>query len=75
MGKGGQKREAVITDNQRDGRQVFPWSEITRHNDRSDRWVVINGEIYDVTRWSSRHPGGSKLLGHYAGQDATVSCF
>lgn len=75
MGRGGQKREVVVDDSQRDGRQMFPWSEIARHTDRNDRWIVIEGEIYDVTRWSRRHPGGSRLLGHYAGQDATVRTF
>lgn len=74
MGRGGQKREEIVADDsQRDGPRVYPWSEIVRHTERNDRWVVIEGEVYDVTRWSRKHPGGSKLLGHYAGQDATVS--
>jgi len=34
---------------------------------------VIDDYVYDVTSWSKKHPGGSILLGHFAGQDATVS--
>ncbi|XP_052812522.1 acyl-CoA 6-desaturase-like [Mya arenaria] len=61
MGKGGQKQE----------RQVLPWSEISKHNSKEDRWLVIGGEVYDITNWSKIHPGGPRLIGHYAGQDAT----
>lgn len=31
---------------------------------------AINGEVYDITRWVSRHPGG-KIVAQYAGEDAT----
>jgi fatty acid desaturase 2 (delta-6 desaturase) len=63
MGRGGQGSQ----------KPKLPWSEIERHNSRDDRWIVIGGEVYDVTSWSYKHPGGSRLIGHYAGQDATVS--
>lgn len=63
MGRGGQGRKET----------KIPWSEIEQHKTKDDRWIVINGEVYDVTAWSNKHPGGSRLIGHYAGQDATVS--
>ncbi|NXI24933.1 FADS1 desaturase, partial [Sterrhoptilus dennistouni] len=34
-------------------------------------WLVIDRKVYDVTQFSRRHPGGSRVIGHYAGQDAT----
>ena len=36
------------------------------------KWIVIDGNIYDVTKWQKRHPGGARLISHFAGQDATV---
>ncbi len=48
------------------------WEEVEQHASRDDKWIVIDDEVYDVTGWSRRHPGGSRLLSHYAGQDATV---
>ena len=63
MGKGGR------------GQQSFKWEEIKSHDSQNDRWIVIEGEVYDVTNWSKRHPGGSRMIGHYAGQDATVSSY
>ncbi|NXA12844.1 FADS1 desaturase, partial [Sapayoa aenigma] len=34
-------------------------------------WLVIDRKVYDVSRFSQEHPGGSRVIGHYAGQDAT----
>jgi cytochrome b involved in lipid metabolism len=33
-------------------------SEIGRHNCKRNCWIVIDGTIYDVTRWIDHHPGG-----------------
>ena len=53
--------------------QEFEWSEVEKKTDRECRWLVIDDEVYNITSWSYRHPGGSKVIAHYAGQDATVS--
>ncbi|XP_005097048.1 acyl-CoA 6-desaturase [Aplysia californica] len=50
---------------------VYSWEEIQRHATKDDRWIVINGYVYDVSTWSKKHPGGEKLLANCAGQDAT----
>ena len=47
--------------------------DVKKHDGRDDKWLVIQGEVYDITKWSKRHPGGSRLISHFAGQDATVS--
>ena len=47
--------------------------QVAQHTSKDDKWLVIENEVYDITRWASRHPGGSKVISHYAGQDATVS--
>ncbi|CAG2215965.1 FADS2 [Mytilus edulis] len=62
MGKGGKLDEEKTT---------YTWDEISRHDKKDDRWLVIQGDVYNITDWSKRHPGGSRVIGHYAGQDAT----
>ena len=47
------------------------WDEIQKHTSVSDKWIVIEGKVYDVTNWCKKHPGGSRVISHYAGQDAT----
>uniref|UniRef100_A0A452UVT1 Fatty acid desaturase 2-like protein FADS2P1 n=1 Tax=Ursus maritimus TaxID=29073 RepID=A0A452UVT1_URSMA len=44
---------------------------IQRHNQKDDQWLVIHRKVYDVTGWAKRHPGGHRVLNHYAGEDAT----
>jgi fatty acid desaturase 2 (delta-6 desaturase) len=48
----------------------YSWGEISQHNKRGDAWLVIEDNVYDVSSWSRRHPGGNVIL-NYAGEDAT----
>ena len=67
MGKGG------LTDDDDAKLPVYTWKEVGEHKERNDRWIVIDGYVYDVTSWAKRHPGGEKIIGGYAGHDASVS--
>ncbi|KAM5291884.1 acyl-CoA 6-desaturase-like [Ctenodactylus gundi] len=51
--------------------RAFSWAEVREHGQRTDRWIVVGRRVYDVTGWSRHHPGGSRVLTHFAGQDAT----
>lgn len=61
---------AEETDSTRKLRPVT-LAEVAQHSRRDDNWIVIDGHAYDVTRWAQRHPGGARVLSHYAGEDAT----
>ena len=54
-------------------RKLFFLHQVAKHTSKDDKWLVIENEVYDITRWANRHPGGSKVISHYAGQDGTVS--
>lgn len=46
--------------------------ELTTHTTLQKRiWVAINGEVYDLTDFLSYHPGGAKIIMHYAGKNAS----
>lgn len=64
MGKGG---NPVVDNNEGD----LSWEEIKLHTKNKDKWIVIDRKVYDVSEWASRHPGGTRIISHYAGQDAT----
>ena len=40
--------------------KAYTWTEINSHNSTDDLWVVIKGEIYDMTQFQNEHPGGKK---------------
>ncbi|CZR52479.1 related cytochrome b5 2 [Phialocephala subalpina] len=46
-------------------------SEVYQHNTKHDLWLIVNGKVYDVTRFSSSHPGGEEVLVDSAGVDAS----
>ena len=57
--------------------KVITWEEVEKHKTKESRWLVIEWNVYDVTAWQGKHPGGARILGHFGGQDATVRklCF
>ena len=73
MGKGGQNVTPTAGTSSREPKPEVTWTDVHNHKEKTDQWLVIDGEVYDVTRWARKHPGGSRVVNHYAGQDATVS--
>jgi len=65
MGKGGLGSNSE--------QRVYTWDDVRQHDSVSDKWIVINDDVYNITEWAKRHPGGFRVISHYAGQDATVS--
>jgi len=48
-------------------------AELANHNSKTDCWQLINGQIYDLSAYTSSnsHPGGDTIL-KGCGQDATA---
>jgi hypothetical protein len=51
----------------------YGWDEIRRHASSESTWLVIDGDVYDVTGWLEQHPGGAERLREWAGKDATLA--
>ena len=85
MGKGSKNSESslLVEDQDKDrsaaremiennsSKGQYTWEEVRRHSSKTDRWLVVDKRVFDVTRWT-KHPGGQVILNHYAGQDTTV---
>jgi len=46
-------------------------AEVAKHNTKEDAWIVVNGQVLDVTKWIPVHPGGEQAIMAYLGQDAS----
>lgn len=51
--------------------KVFTLEEVAKHNKEDDCWVIVNGEVLDVTKFLDEHPGGKQAILLFAGRDAT----
>merc|ERR1719171_2538670 len=49
----------------------YTLEEVAKHTTKSDCWVVVNGEVLDVTKFLGEHPGGELAILTFAGKDAT----
>ena len=44
---------------------------VAKHTSPESCWVILYGNVYDVTEFLPSHPGGSKIILKLAGKDAT----
>ncbi|AQK62782.1 Cytochrome b5 [Zea mays] len=42
--------------------KLYSMKEAALHNTPDDCWVVVDGKIYDVTKYLEDHPGGADVL-------------
>jgi flavocytochrome c len=52
-------------------KKEYTLEEIAKHNKETDCWVIVNGEVLDVTAFLKDHPGGKKAILLFAGRDAS----
>ncbi|OCL13903.1 hypothetical protein AOQ84DRAFT_371762 [Glonium stellatum] len=51
--------------------EVYPVEkELTAKNDAMSE-IIVNGEVFDMTKYQEEHPGGKKVLRKMAWKDAT----
>jgi len=77
MGKGGCEKtvDSVKLITRRSARDIKPReispALLATKNSIHECWIAYEGDVYDVTRWLSLHPGGMRSIMSAGGQDAT----
>jgi flavocytochrome c len=54
------------------GKGLLTMEEVAKHNTKGDCWVVVNGQVLDVTSFLPEHPGGELAILTFAGRDASA---
>lgn len=49
----------------------YTLDEVAKHTTNTDCWVVVNGQVLDVTNFLKDHPGGELAIMTFAGKDAS----
>ena len=51
---------------------TYTIADVATHADTSSCWTVIRGEVYDLTSWVGKHPGGASAILKLCGVDGTA---
>ena len=49
----------------------YTMAKVKMNNTTSSCWSVINGNVYDLTKWVYQHPGGASRIQQICGTDGT----
>lgn len=47
--------------------KLFTREEVAKHCTQNDCWIIVNGNVVDVTQFRFKHPGGDDILFDFAG--------
>ena len=45
--------------------------QVKKHNTSTNCWSIVNRKVYRLTRWISKHPGGSSRIIAMCGKNAS----
>ncbi|KAI1162762.1 acyl-CoA dehydrogenase/oxidase [Nemania serpens] len=51
--------------------KTFSKADVASHNKGDSLWIVVDDDVYDLTKFQDDHPGGKKILTRVAGKDAS----
>jgi hypothetical protein len=51
----------------------YTMSQVRTHDSASSCWSVIDGSVYNLTKWINSHPGGAAVIVGLCGRDGSSS--
>ncbi|KAJ6137594.1 Cytochrome b5 [Penicillium samsonianum] len=51
----------------------YTLKDVAAHNTKGDTWMIIHGQVFELTKYLQDHPGGADALIEVAGTDATAA--
>lgn len=49
----------------------YTQAQVAVHGDSTSCWSIVNNNVYDLTDWINKHPGGDQAILGMCGKDAT----
>lgn len=54
--------------------KTFAASEVASHKKPDDLWVIVDEDVYDLTKFQDEHPGGKKSVCLLEHRRVTLQC-
>ncbi len=54
------------------GSTSYSATVVATHNSATSCWTIIDGNVYDLTKWIPQHPGGAAAIKQLCGKDGTA---
>jgi cytochrome b involved in lipid metabolism len=51
----------------------YSLAQVKKHRTAANCWSVVNGNVYNLTSWVKKHPGGQSPIIAMCGKNATAS--
>jgi cytochrome b involved in lipid metabolism len=51
----------------------YTLDEVKKHADAKSCWSIIHGEVFDLTSWIAKHPGGKQAILSLCGKDGSTA--
>eukprot|EP00949_MAST-11_sp_MAST-11-sp1_P003952 g3952.t1 len=71
--RSGTAKEALLEDSSEGVIETHTLNEVAQHATSDDCWIIVEGQVLDVTQWLEKHPGGASVLLERAGTDCTAA--
>jgi len=61
------------TPNASSGLTKLTLEEVGKRNSSASCWSIVYGNVFDLTKWIGKHPGGAEKIRAICGKDGTTS--
>ncbi|MEY3736550.1 MAG: hypothetical protein RLZZ251_266 [Actinomycetota bacterium] len=54
-------------------KKSYSTKDVAQHSTSQSCWSIVNGNVYDLTTWIGKHPGGPAFIEAICGKDGTAA--
>ena len=55
------------------GNITLSTTEVAKHSTKTSCWIIVEGKVYDISRYFGNHPGGDIIMVNFCGKEATTA--
>jgi cytochrome b involved in lipid metabolism len=68
-----QSKSASPSASTKSGLTQLTLEEVQKRNSATSCWSIVYGNVFDLTKWITKHPGGAEKIRAICGKDGTAS--